>query len=631
MYALRTIDVWDTLIRRRGHPDLSKLVSARHISLVYVNQLKMDFQSPWNILRERCSIEGDFARTSDGGEYELENVLEALLTRIFKDAPDCNFAAIASMLAELEFDFEISNTYPDDEILRFCQAYPAKKTIFLSDFYMGRERLASLLYHHGLNNLVSDGISSCDIGVNKRSGRLFKYLYETYGVAPEDHVHIGDNLLADVEAPRKLGSQGVHYQPPHEHEQRQRREKRFNNRKAAIRDVSPHIRERAGTIVNGLPAESRSAFELGLTAAPLFVGFMLFVAEHCVTTSIKHLFFFTREGEFFLRVWNEMFGDQTLAGADLPAVELLEVSRLSTFCPSLRSVSPDEMMRVWNLYSTQSMRAMLKTLAIEPSSLQDLIGSYALTLDERITYPWRDPRVQGLFADNSFVNALSCECEKKREKLQSYLDLKAWSLTSNVGIVDIGWRGTIQDNLAYLSPNHTVWGFYLGLQAFLNEQPPNVKKKAFCLDENSQSEDVSLMQNVSLIEMLCNSSSGSVLGYSIRESGQVFAVRDSDADENAVYFEYVQHFQDGVAYAANLWGEFIAQEVIESAELHELAIAQWHNVSSSEHPSLTAAYRRLKHNETFGLGEFVDIGLSTTARNGRGVTLLDRLIRLFWS
>jgi hypothetical protein len=41
--------------------------------------------------------------------------------------------------------------------------------------------------------------------------------------------------------------------------------------------------------------------------------------------------------------------------------------------------------------------------------------------------------------------------------------------------VDIGWRGTIQDNLAHVLPEKTLFGHYLGLARVLNEQPVNCR------------------------------------------------------------------------------------------------------------------------------------------------------------
>ena len=43
MYKVRTIDVWDTLLRRDCHPECIKLATAQHLFLGWTNQLKPEF------------------------------------------------------------------------------------------------------------------------------------------------------------------------------------------------------------------------------------------------------------------------------------------------------------------------------------------------------------------------------------------------------------------------------------------------------------------------------------------------------------------------------------------------------------------------------------------------------------
>lgn len=604
MYKLRTIDVWDTMLRRSCHPDCSKLVSARHLALVYKSGLHDKYRNFMDIYLLRCAIERDISESpqNTGGEYSITEVMEQLVRKILPNKPLHYIQHLSRHLIDIEFDFEIYHTYPDYGIESFIAQYPAELTMFLSDFYMPRERLTELLAYHGLNKITNDGFSSCDIGLNKRTGSLFKYVHEFLNISAEGHVHIGDNHHSDVNVPKKLGINGVLYEPKFEQQKREQYEVFFRDRQYLLQHVFNLSCEDQTERVNDFD----NAYRLGRKTAVLFVGFILFIAEHAISDGIKSLHFLTREGEFFYRVWNALFDKNILAGVKLPNANLLEVSRLSTFTASLREVSTSEMMRVWNLYSTQSMAALFITLGISPELFKDICQDHGLDLEEKIQYPWQDKRVKQIFADRRFLDLIEAKIKSDRLNLLEYLEDKGFYDGLKIGIVDIGWRGTIQDNLAYLRRDAQLFGYYMGLNRFLNEQPENVLKYAFGPNINLSNDDFNLLSSVSVLEMLCNSPSGSVSGYKKVEDDKVKSVRVIDEEENIAFYNFTKSYQDGVVSACILWSEFIQSYSISSHELRTLSLSLWHDLLYKSEKEMINAYNSLNHNEMFGLGGFVD-------------------------
>ncbi|MDX9981960.1 MAG: hydrolase, partial [Lentisphaeria bacterium] len=607
-YALRSIDVWDTLLRRTCHPDAIKLVAARHLLLAHHDAIRAEYRSPWKLMGARCLIEGELAASArqDGrdDEYTLEQVLGELLRRTLTQ-PGGDTGPLVAELVATEVELEKNHTYADPECRAFLAAYPAEKTIFLSDFYMSAERLRELLHHHGWQDLFEDGVSSCDIGLNKRSGRLFRHVHRRYGVSPADHLHIGDSLHADISAPQALGVQTAHYLPATEHARRQLKERHFSDRGALFRSLEEQVLAEGEAHASTLPAKAASGFRLGCRAAPLLVGFCLFIAERSLIEKNERLFFLTREGEFFSRIFATLFPSGQLAGLALPQAGLLEVSRLATFCASLQATSTEEMMRMWNLYSTQSMSALLKSLGIAPESASELCAKHGLPLDTPVVYPWNDPRVQGLFADTAFQRLVGDKTAADRSLLLAYLAQRGLApAVRRLGIVDIGWRGTIQDNLAWVLPDRELRGYYLGLARYLNHQPPNCRKSAFGTDLNLELAFPHLLDAVAPLEMLCNSPLGSVEGYQREEDGRVIARRHVDNQENAVHHEFVRHFQDGVVHAARIWAPHV--QTITADELTEPSRRIWDSLITQSPQELADAYTALSHNEVFGVGGFVD-------------------------
>lgn len=610
MYQIRTIDVWDTLLRRTCHPDFIKLATARHLVLGQYSRLRPEYRDHWAVLKLRCQIEGELAKEAkDKGkddEYTLEAVLGLLSQSVFTTSEQTDSEWLRQLAAR-ELEMEHQHTYPDPTCRAFLKQFPAEKSLFLSDFYMSSHALLSLLERHGLRDIVDEGISSCDIGLNKRSGNLFRHIQSVYAASPERHVHIGDNPHSDVEIPSGMGIRTQHYQPETEHAARQMRERLFSDRTTLFEHIEKEaVRIAEADLADAQPSR-RSAYLLGVLTAPMLIGFMVRVAELAILDKVEKLFFFTREGEFFIQVFKKLFPDSRLAGLPLPPTGLLEVSRLATFCASLQEISARELMRLWNLYSTQSMLALFKSLGLAPESLTALCARHGLTLADAVIYPWQDERVLRLLDDAEFRDILTTKIANDRVNLLAYLRQTGWDIDRRtVGIVDIGWRGTIQDNLALLMPSSRVCGYYLGLQRFLNAQPVNCDKHAFGPNLNKQTEFAQLLDAVAPIEMICNSPHGSVTGYRKDADDRVTAIRLVDDGENSAYEAFTTHFQEGILHAAATWAKYLDNHAIASIELRPLACAIWDKLISTTPEQLLETFTSLNHNETFGVGGFVD-------------------------
>jgi len=77
-----------------------------------------------------------------------------------------------------------------------------KPVYLLSDMYLGRKILCSILQAKGISG-YRDLLVSCDVGRTKRSGELFTFFRDRVGCG--DCLHIGDDPVADLEAPKNLG------------------------------------------------------------------------------------------------------------------------------------------------------------------------------------------------------------------------------------------------------------------------------------------------------------------------------------------------------------------------------------------------------------------------------------------
>lgn len=639
MYKIRTIDVWDTLLRRDCHPECIKLATAQHLFFGWTDQLKLEFRDGWALYKARLDAERTLAEYAKSrgkdDEYEITEVLTLWTGGIFAGTVP---VGLPEHLAEYELNVEIARSYADPDISLFLHPHDAEKTLFLSDFYMSAKVLGRLLASKGLDTLVSEGLSSCDVGLNKRSGQIFRHVHSIHAVSPDQHVHIGDNEWSDVSSPRALGVNALHYLPESAHAERLRLESLFSCREALF----DHIRGECAPLIHGaskgMSAKQAAAMNLGSQAAPLFIGFALWIAEQAILQKLDRLYFFTREGEFIHKIFRAIFPQGRLFGHDLPPAGVLEVSRLSTFAPSMKEASIQEMSRIWSLFKVQSVSGLFTTLGLDIGKFSELLETLGLKETDVIRDPENSLELRRLFDTPAFAEATMNSLASQACMLQSYLKQSGVNSGDRVGIIDIGWRGTIQDNISLLVPDTHFHGMYLGLCRVINAQPSNASKAAYGPDENTSSTPNALFTNFAAMELLCNSPHGSVVGYTL-ENGRTKAKRHVDHKENTAFDEFVGPFQDGVLLAAQQWQSYLERYVVSSNELHKMALHVWDKLRREPDGGMVEVFLRTPQQDIFGYGEIFKRGqypsLSTILLSpiltSRRQQLVEFIRRVQWS
>ena len=170
--------------------------------------------------------------------------------------------------------------------------------------------------------------------------------------------------------------------------------------------------------------------------------------------------------------------------------------------------------------------------------------------------------------------------------------------------MDIGWRGSIQDNLCYMLPWMHIDGTYLGLQPFLNDQPVNSRKHSFGPDANVEGFPAErLLLQVPFFEMLCNSDGGTTTGYKML-NGRISAVRLNNPEEDTVFYQFSQYFQQGVLDVVPKVCQIIEEKALTSTELRANSLRLMERIAFKPEVDIAKFFFRLNHNETFGTGDF---------------------------
>ncbi len=602
-----SFDVWSTLLHRQCHPDEIKLQSARYLLLHAYEDLRPGFRALRELYELRIQSENSSAPNKDF-EYRLSDAVFAWLSvALDPGVSKSRRLTLASAVLDHEFVAEARSTHRDEAVSAYAGKLEVPK-IFASDFYTSADFISKLLRHHEVGGIWTKGYSSSDSFKNKRSGSLFRKILSDLSVEPRKLLHIGDNPVADLAVPRALGVSTQPYESPSETQRMHWYGEAFLQ--LLNGDASKH-NSRILSLLEGLCDETvrfecsseRELYQIGVRIAPIAFSFVLSVVEDSLRCGSDRIFFFTREGLFFKRVYDEITNSDPY-NAKYPSAQILSVSRRATFAASLTDFSIDEMMRLWTMYSSQSIRGFAVSLNLDNDICSNIAQKYYLDPDAKIVYPWLNESFKGFMSDPDLVMHARYTLELQKKNLSSYLRQAGFYSESRPIVVDIGWRGTIQDNLSWLT-RKPIKGHYLALFRFLNKQPSESEKTGWLGDSNLEDRR-NIPDQVAPLEMIFNGEGGSVVGYQEWE-GVYEAITEIVTEEESVV-QKLKPLQDGMVAAVSHLARYVRLHGLLAENLKPLARELTEALIAAPPTPIADLFAELTHNEAFGAGHAENVG-----------------------
>lgn len=357
-----------------------------------------------------------------------------------------------------------------------------------------------------------------------------------------------------------------------------------------------------GGLPMGLPISQIRA--VAKQAAPLFAWFAAFTRRAALDSGTNEVWLFTREGLFFGRAL--LAYQKGLGGRDVRP-RTLHVSRMATFAASLggQELALD-FQRIWSQYGDQTVGDLLKSLGLPQDE--------ALRLTEASQVALGAPARTMPLRDAVLAPALRAHIKRRRDQLLAYLAQRGFPTSGTAVVGDVGWRGTIQDNLAHVLPTVRLKGVYLGLLGRLNKEPPNVSKLGLAGDLQQTPEDLALRRRLSWalpFEMLSNGPGGSVTGYT--DEGE--PLRRVHPGEEAVYQKFTAIVQRAILSEVRALGEALKERAADGTDVDYLrrkGLAAWDSLLAAPAPALVTMLLELEHSETFGVGADIRYGTGVT-------------------
>lgn len=601
-------DVFDTLLRRRVPPEYVKDRAARFVA---DRLARHGVESDWSFVRhQRRELEGELcaenARAGGDEEFRLRELAPRWVAAC--GGPACE--ELAQSIVAHELELERLATYPTPGVAQALAQLRQRgqRLIFVTDIYLSGDDVWRLLREAGLADSIDAGYCSSDFGRTKRSGRLFAHVLEQERLAPHELLFVGDNPHSDVDPARRLGIDVIHVVDAHEIQRRAGLQ--------LVSDLARRNRFWSGTLARRILADSPrhvrasdcTEYQLGLRLAPAFIAFVRWVIDQAKALGLNRLLFASREGLTFLRMYRRIVRALDCA-ADAPSAAYFAASRRATFLPSLDELSVRGLHRLLRQYDRQPLARLLKNLNLPAEEFAPLAQRAGFaSLDDPIVDPESHAAFQAFLADPQVQWRFAAHRDAARARMARYLEQQGFFDHDAVGLVDIGWKGSIQDNVVRAMRHRAdcpaVHGLYFGLYHVAEDDVPRSYKHGYMADTRRGDwlEEV-VFKNGPVFEMFSSAPHGGVLDYQPRR-GQTDRVRPVLADDQAER----QNFRGlaGQVFAAI---DDYLREYLALAPLLDGSAADWRADVLDQlrryilYPTLAEArsFLRYSHLESFGV------------------------------
>lgn len=478
-------DCFDTLFYRKCHPEVSLFSWAKNMAAT------IDFAVEPDVLYDiRKLVEKKIKQQKKVEEIKYERLIEEIYKVLFSKVE--NICLTRTEFIEVSYSIEImvekQMLYINEKNLHKLEKYKEKnlQTIIISDFYMGYRFFEEILLTFGIKKFIDRIYISSEFGVRKSSGNLYNVALQDLNINANEMLMIGDNPLSDQQIPQKLGIK--------------------TNPMIYNCMLSYKNKKQIENFQRNYFISNKETFFSGFL--PLTLLFVERIFRFAKINRCKKLLFCSREGQV-LKTLFDLY-QQMLFPYESIQTEYLYVSRRSTLLPSLKKLNEENFERIFRQYKNISMFDFLYSIGFEEKEINDFCKRYLLDTEQTINM--NSKLLQDLKKNNDFMMTYEKKRVEQKELLKKYIYSINGSDEETIYLVDVGWKGTIQDNIfCALDRKKKLIGLYLGLVKETKQSANNLKY-GLVFDENDNKNEFCLFNYIEM-EKLFVANHGPVLKY----------------------------------------------------------------------------------------------------------------------
>ena len=498
--------------------------------------LNIEVDRLYSIRTEAISFIGK-RQSQNNVELDYPSVIAEVYQRLvncdlISDIPLARFESIfkkADFVAETSVQFKNKALLADLQILKE-KGYPI---YLISDFYLPESLIAQILDFHGIADLFQDIFISCSIGKSKEKGSIYPYVLEKTAVDPKKAVMMGDNKASDVQNAEKYGLHTIHLK--HTFHKLRNRKNLFGSDIRAFKKVCQEIERNCEKSPHPF---SEYALHFYFFTERLYIK--------SKNAGIKNLFFLAREGHYLKRLFDAYQEMNRLANTVKINTHYLKISRHSALQVALKPLQEEDFKAFKGSLGRMSILDFLSGLEISEATTKHIMGGLDGVSEEVLAEFFHSDVFKRLKENSTFITQYEKYRLKQKSAFASYLDSFGVDFEQEgVHLVDVGWGGTMQENLyKYWDRKIPVTGYYLGLKEVYNIQPGTKRYGLnFSIYPSRNHTDDVLMANGQLYEQLLAAPHGSTIGYT-NDNGKPDGVYFHEENEKQVFEKLVHPVQE---------------------------------------------------------------------------------------
>ena len=422
---------------------------------------------------------------------------------------------------ECEIERALVYAIPSTKALIETARTQGRQMAFLSDMYLPEAFIRGELSRIGCLEDEDICLVSSEYGRSKRDGCLFRSLLEEFELDPSLMTHTGDNHLADVCSPRKIGIHSTHLTDSN------------LNRFERILESYSQTTDGLSSLMAGASRYARlrtavsSASESALrdvaagVMSPTLVGYVLWILQRAQKKHLTKLYFVSRDGQILKTIAEAVTAK---LGLNIEC-KYLYGSRQAWHLPGIERFADREF--EWMLASSDhlTVRGILSRVGLQPEAFANplsLLGFDRAQYDRQLSESEKES-IRPLFDRAEMHDAILKQSAQARHLLLDYLDQEGLLASSHAGIVEIGWYGRTRASLNAVlrSCGHKPLPFfYFGLFNTIDHLSGPWESYLFDGHHGTGHLAETLPEVWTIMETFCAADHGMTVGYA-RENGTI--------------------------------------------------------------------------------------------------------------
>lgn len=608
-------DIFDTIVTRTVQPEYTKKIWANHI----IKRCQLDI-SMIDLYKKRNELETSLGKNNfDKGndwEFKYRDLIEALYKEIDIKFNIKEFLQIAE---DIEVDIESQVLKVDDKILaEIKKAKKSKKKIYcVSDMYLSKGMINKIFENLGILNYFENIFISCEYLKNKKSGKLYDEVLCELKVKPEECIMIGDNEHSDYRMPKEKKITSIHLDRSKNYKKYEEFAKENNPETVFIK-----LKELLNTETNNF---EHSIFSLYMFTEKLYYQLL--------NDGLDEVFFLSREGEYLKKLFDEY--QKHIFGKKIKTNYLL-VSRKATYLPSLKSIEKEDFANLLQQYVYISLKEFLGSLNLGQEEIEEILMSYSKdceklikteklnenerkemqaliskNFDQKIIYLYESKILKYLKQNKTFQKIYEHNRTEQSRLFQKYI--KSMTDKKKICVVDIGWNGSIQDNIAnILGKDYKVTGYLFGLVT--RKDPIEVAKEnnkqglIFTNVPKVSSNFDLFVENRTIFEVLLGASHGSANRY-VEKDNKVEVLTFEKEEERRIYVNVISKIQEKMMKLFQEISKLLINQYYDNKQIEkEINMAHFKMLFHPTEEQLNF-FNKIYHYENFGVFEFTEFKL----------------------